>query len=90
MMEVPTCHRSHPCNACEWDCMDDYKNAYKVINVQHDQNSALVKKDKKAFPVYLTKNTRFLVSVGDLCTVKKSKVTGEWLMTDYSAMWGWY
>lgn len=90
MMEAPTCHRTHNCSVCEWDCMDDYKYAYKVINVQHDKNTALVKKDKKAFPVHLTKNTRFLVCTGDLCMIKKSKVTGEWLMTDYSSMWGWY
>ena len=57
----------------------------RVIHKDHERKTALVKSDRtqKAFPVTLQDWLRFLVCVGDIAIVKKSHVTGEWILTDY-------
>ena len=62
----------------------------KVIHKDHQRNVALVKSDKssKSFPVQLQDWLKNLVCVGDYAIVKKSPVTGEWIMTDYVRMFG--
>jgi len=60
----------------------------KIINVQADKGTALVKGRKRTFPVILQDWLKFLICVGDLAIVKKSPVSGEWIMTDYVRMWG--
>ena len=54
-----------------------------VINKQGDM--ALVKSNKsdKSFPVHLQDWLKHLVCVGDIAIVKKSPVSGQWIMTDY-------
>ena len=56
-----------------------------VIHKDHERKTALVKSDKsnRSFPVTLQDWLRFLVCVGDIAIVKKSHVSGEWIMTDY-------
>ena len=56
-----------------------------VIHKDDQRKTALVKSDKsdKSFPVTLQDWLRFLVCVGDIAIVKKSHVSGEWIMTDY-------
>ena len=56
-----------------------------VIHKDVERNVALVKSDKsdESFPVRMLNWTRFLVCVGDIAIVKKSAVSGEWLLTDY-------
>ena len=59
----------------------------KVKNVDSKNGTALVQtKTNNIFPVTLQKWLRHLVRTGDLCKVTKSKVTGEWIMTDYICM----
>ena len=55
----------------------------KVLNKQG--NKALVKSDrsKKSFPVTMQTWLKNLVCIGDIAIVKKSVVSGEWIMTDY-------
>ena len=55
----------------------------RVINKQG--NKALVQSNRtgKSFPVTMMTWLKHLVCVGDLATVKKSPVSGEWIMTDY-------
>ena len=55
----------------------------KVINKQG--NKALVKSNRsnKSFPVTMQTWLKHLVYVGDLAIIKKSPVSGEWIMTDY-------
>ena len=53
----------------------------KVIH--KDNNMALVKGKGKSFPVHLQDWLKHLVCVGDTAIVKKSPVSGEWIMTDY-------
>ena len=61
----------------------------KVIHKDHTTNTCLVRNGSKpSFPVTMQKWLRNLVCVGDLAVVKKSPVTGEWIMTDYIRMWG--
>ena len=58
--------------------------ALKVIHKDHNTNTCLVQNGSKpSFPVLMQKWLRNLVCVGDLAIVKKSPVTGEWIMTDY-------
>ena len=54
-----------------------------VINKQG--NNALVKSNRsnKSFPVTMQDWLKHLVCVGDLAIIKKSPVSGEWIMTDY-------
>lgn len=54
-----------------------------VINKQG--NKALVQSNRtgKSFPVTMQTWLKHLVCIGDLATVKKSRVSGEWIMTDY-------
>lgn len=56
-----------------------------VIHKDIKNNTCLVKSSKtgKSFPVKMLNWTRFLVCVGDIAIVKKSPVSGEWLLTDY-------
>lgn len=56
-----------------------------VIHKDIERNVALVKSDKsdESFPVRMLNWTRFLVCVGDIAIVKRSAVSGEWLLTDY-------
>jgi len=57
-----------------------------MLTVIHKKdNTALVKSSRtgKSFPVRMLNWTRFLVCVGDTAIVKKSPVSGEWLLTDY-------
>ena len=84
-----TCRHSCKCDDCFWDCDDWYQKAYKVININDDRKTALVKGECEPFHVKLTNAIRFLVHVGDLCTIERS-VTGEYLMTDYTSMFGGY
>ena len=84
-----TCRHTYKCDDCFWDCDDWYQKAYKVININDDRKTALVKGEGKPFPVKLTKAVRFMVHIGDLCTIERS-VTGEYLMTDYTSMFGGY
>ena len=59
----------------------------KVIHKQG--NTALVRNGSKpSFPVTMQKWLKNLVCVGDLAIVKKSPVSGEWIMTDYIRMFG--
>ena len=62
----------------------------KVIHKDHQRNVALVKSDrsKKSFPVTMMSWLKFLVCVGDIAIVKKSHVSGEWIMTDYIRIFG--
>ena len=54
----------------------------KVIHKQGD--TALVRNGSKpSFPVRMMSWLKFLVCVGDIANLKKSPVTGEWIMTDY-------
>ena len=56
------------------------------LTVIHKQgNTALVKSNhsNKSFPVTMQNWLKHLVCVGDLAIVKKSQVSGEWIMTDY-------
>ena len=55
-----------------------------VKHVDYKRGVALVSSTRKTFPVTLQKWLRFLVCPGDIATVKKSVVTGEWIMTDYT------
>ena len=54
----------------------------KVIHKDTERNVALVQ-GKNTFPVRMMDWLKFLVCVGDTAIVKKSVVTGEWVMTDY-------
>ena len=85
-----TCRQTCKCDDCFWDCDDWYQKAYKVININDDWKTALVKGEGEPFLVKLTNAIRFLVHVGDLCTIERSSVTGEYLMTDYTSMFGGY
>ena len=61
--------------------------ALKVIHKQG--NTALVQSGSKpSFPVQMMKWLQHLVCVGDYAIVKKSPVSGEWIMTDYIRMFG--
>ena len=63
--------------------------ALKVIHKDHNTNTCLVQNGSKpSFPVLMQKWLRNLVCVGDLAIVKKSAVSGEWIMTDYVRMFG--
>lgn len=84
-----TCRHTCTCKECFWDCDEWYQKAYKVININDDQKTALVKGDGLPFPVKLTKESRFLVHAGDLCKIEKS-TAGEYLMTEYTSMFGGY
>ena len=84
-----TCRHTCKCDDCFWDCDDWYQKAYKVININDDRKTAIVKGEGEPFLVKLTNAIRFLVHVGDLCTIERS-VTEEYLMTDYTSMFGGY
>lgn len=60
----------------------------KIRHIDYKRGVALVQGKNKTFPVTLQKWLRFLVCTGDLAIVKKSPVSGEWIMTDYIRMWG--
>jgi hypothetical protein len=60
----------------------------KVVHKDNQRSVALVKGTRKTFPVHMQKWLKNLVCVGDLAVVKKSPVSGEWIMTDYIRMWG--
>ena len=85
-----TCRHTCTCEDCIWDCDEWYQKAYKVINITNDQKTAIVKGKDKPFPVKLTKAVRFLVHVGDLCKIERSSVSGKYLMTEYTSMFGGY
>lgn len=53
--------------------------------IHKNDNNALVLNSKtgKSFPVQLQAWLKHLVCIGDLAIIKKSPVTGEWVMTDY-------
>ena len=55
----------------------------QILNIQG--NKALVKSNRtgKSFTVTMMTWLKHLVCIGDLATVKKSPVSGEWIMTDY-------
>ena len=54
------------------------------IHKDHKRNVALVRDGSKpSFPVLMQKWLRNLVCVGDLAIIKKSAVSGEWILTDY-------
>ena len=56
----------------------------KVIHKDNNHNIALVQDgNKPSFPVLMQKWLRNLVCVGDLAIIKKSPVSGEWILTDY-------
>ena len=57
--------------------------ALKIKHVDYKRGVALVQSKRNIFPVQLQKWLKFLVVVGDLAIVKKSPVSGEWIMTDY-------
>ena len=58
--------------------------ALKVIHIDHKNNTCLVRNGSKpSFPVKMMNWLKFLVCVGDWAIVKKSPVSGEWIMTDY-------
>lgn len=60
----------------------------KIRHVDYKRGVALVQGARKTFPVHLQDWLKFLVVVGDLAIVKKSHVSGEWIMTDYVRMDG--
>lgn len=54
----------------------------RVIHTQGD--TALVRNGSKpSFPVRMMEWLKFLVCVGDIAIIKRSPVSGEWIMTDY-------
>lgn len=55
----------------------------KVINKQGNKALLLSNTSNKSFPVTMQDWLKHLVCVGDLAIVKKSQVSGEWIMTDY-------
>ena len=56
----------------------------RVIHKDHTTNTCLVRNGSKpSFPVTMMSWLKNLVCVGDLAIVKKSPVSGEWIMTDY-------
>ena len=56
-----------------------------TLKVIHKQgNTALVKGNNgKSFVVTMVDWLKHLVCIGDTAIVKKSQVSGEWIMTDY-------
>ena len=67
-----------------------YNTWLKCVNVDPQRGTALVRSNRtgKSFPVTLTKEIRYLVSIGDKLHVIKSHVSREWVAIDYNAMWG--
>ena len=57
--------------------------SFRIIH--KDEDNALVKSDRNncGFVVVMQDWLKHLVCVGDLAILSKSKVTGEWIMTDY-------
>ena len=54
----------------------------RVIHTQGD--TALVRNGSEpSFPVRMMDWLKFLVCVGDIAIIKRSPVSGEWIMTDY-------
>ena len=60
----------------------------KIRHVDYKNGTALVQNSKHTFPVTVAKSIRYLICIGDLAKVTKSPVSGEWIMTDYIAMYG--
>ena len=59
-----------------------------IKHIDYRRGVALVQGARSTFPVTVAKPIQYLISIGDLATVKKSPVSGEWIMTDYTARWG--
>jgi len=55
--------------------------SFKVLNKQG--NKALIKGKGNSFTVTMQDWLKNLVCVGDIAIIKKSYVSGEWIMTDY-------
>lgn len=60
----------------------------KIKHVDYDRGVALVQSTRKTFPVTVSKDIKYDICPGDLATVVKSVVTGEWIMTDFIRMVG--
>ena len=60
----------------------------KIKHVDYKRGTALVQGRNKTFPVTVAPEIKFDICVGDLAKVVKSVVTGEWIMTDFTRMWG--
>ena len=53
----------------------------KVIHKYNDM--ALVKGKGNSFPVHLQNSLKNKVNIGDIAIVRKSPVSGEWIMTGF-------
>ena len=60
----------------------------KCTHIDPKRGVALVKshRTQRNFPVHISKDIKYLASIGDNLKVVKSPVTGEWLAIDYMAM----
>lgn len=58
------------------------------VNVDHKNDTALVKTKHNTFPVHLHKDIKNLISKGYRLKIVKSQVSKQWIAIDYGTGWG--